>query len=371
MYSIKLETAAQRGNNNLDLIRLFLAILVIYGHSFSVNPSSGMGSDILYSITGFHSGDIAIKGFFLISGFLVTDSILAHRSSMQYIVSRFFRIWPPLVVVVLLSALVMGPLVTSLSLDEYFADVGLRNYISKTITLQNWGGQSVGYFELPGVFSNNTYPGFVNAPLWSLNAEVFGYFIVLFVFLAGGMHRFVAAILFTLIIADSLLPEKALFYWLPQNSTDFSALPFCFAFGVIMSIFKRDVTLNVSAIVGLIAVNHFIEGPLIKPLLAYTILFLAIFLVASSKTARALHIPYDISYGVFLYGWPIQQIIAFYYPNWPHLLSLTASVLMAFVAGYLSCVFVEKPSQKCGKAVMRLWRSYVPANKNTARDQSR
>jgi peptidoglycan/LPS O-acetylase OafA/YrhL len=68
-FSVSLTEAAQRGNNNLDLVRLVLATLVIYGHCFAVNPSPGMGSDLIFAANGFYAGDLAIKGFFLLSGF--------------------------------------------------------------------------------------------------------------------------------------------------------------------------------------------------------------------------------------------------------------------------------------------------------------
>jgi peptidoglycan/LPS O-acetylase OafA/YrhL len=353
LFAVRLADVAQRGNNNLDLVRLVLATLVIYGHSFSVNPSPGMGGDLIFRLTGFYAGDLAIKGFFLISGFLVTDSILAHRSIGRYVLARFFRIWPPLAVVVLLTALVMGPLVTSLSPGAYFSDGGLWTYIRKTLTLQNWAGQSLGYFDLPGVFKTNVYPANVNAPLWSLTAEVFAYLLVGLAFLSGGLQRPAALVIFAVIAVDSLLPEKVLFYWLPQLSTDFSALPFCFGFGAMLAVFKDRVVLSPWAILGLLWFAHIFDGSAMHQLLTYAALLIAMFLAAGSRALRALRLPHDISYGVFLYGWPIQQVLAHVFPGWPHLLALIVAVLLAYGFGLASCILVEQPAQDLGRRLTR------------------
>lgn len=280
---IKLYEVAQRRNNNLDLVRLVLATLVIYGHSFAINPSPGMGSDLIFAATGFHSGDLAIKGFFLLSGFLVTDSLLSHGLILRYAVSRFFRIWPPLLVAVLLTALVLGPLVSSLPMVDYFADKGLWRYIVKQVTLQNWGGQSLGYYDLPGVFATNAYPNNVNVPLWSLTAEVFAYLLVVFAFLSGGLKHPASIVIFAAIVVDSLLPEKVLFYWLPQDALDFSALPYCFGLGAILAVYKDKVVLSPWAIIGLLALAHIFVGSPLNHLLTYSSFLVAMLLAANSR----------------------------------------------------------------------------------------
>jgi hypothetical protein len=340
-----------------------LATLVIYGHSFAVNPSPGMGSDLIFAATGFYAGDLAIKGFFLLSGFLVTDSILSHRSILRYGISRFFRIWPPLAVAVLLTALVLGPMVTSLPLAEYFTGKGVWTYIRKTLLLQNWGGQSLGYFDLPGVFKANAYPANVNAPLWSLTAEVFAYLLVALAFLSTGLQRPAAIVIFAVIVVDSLLPEKVLFYWLPQQSTDFSALPYCFGLGAMLAVFKDRVVLTPWAIIGLLAFAQVFVGSALHHLLTYSAFLVAMFLVATSRALRALTLRHDISYGVFLYGWPIQQALNQAFPGWPHVASLLAAVVLAYMFGLASCLLIEEPSQALGK---RLTRALLPAEPGRA-----
>lgn len=347
--AVTLQVAAQRGNNNLDLVRLILATLVIYGHSFAVNPSPGMGSDLIFAATGFYAGDLAIKGFFLLSGLLVTDSILSHRSVLRYGISRFFRIWPPLAVAVLLTALVFGPMVTTTPLAEFFTGKGVWTYIRKTLLLQNWGGQALGYFDLPGVFRANAFPGNVNAPLWSLTAEVFAYLLVALAFVSGGLQRTAAIVVFAVIVVDSLLPEKVLFYWLPQQSPDFSALPFCFGLGAILAVFKDKVVLTPWAVIGLLGLAAIFSNSALHYLFSYSAFLVAMLLTASSKAMRAMQLPHDISYGVFLYGWPIQQLLNHAFPYWSHIASLSAAVGLAFLFGLASCLLIEEPSQALGR----------------------
>lgn len=354
MFSVSLTEAAERGNNNLDLVRLVLATLVIYGHSFAVNPSSGMGSDLIFAATGFYAGDLAIKGFFLLSGFLVTDSLLSHGSILRYGISRFFRIWPPLAVAVMLTALVLGPLVSSLPIADYFADTSIWRHIRKAVMFQNWGGQSLGYFDLPGVFATNAYPDNVNAPLWSLTAQVFAYLLVALAFLSGGLKHPATLVIFAAIVVDSLLPAKVLFYWLPQDVLDFSALPYCFGLGAMLAAYKDKVVLTPWAIIGLLALAHVFVGSQLHHLLTYSAFLVAMLLAANSRVLLALRLPYDISYGVFLYGWPIQQTLNHVFPDWPHLASLAAAVSLTYLLGMASCILIEKPSQAFGKRLIRL-----------------
>lgn len=244
---------------------------------------------------------------------------------------------------------------TSLPWAEYFTDKGTWTYVRKTLTQRNWAGQSLGWFDLPGVFTTNIYPNNVDAPLWSLTAECFAYLMVALAFVSGGLARPAAVAIFAVIAVDSLLPEKVLFYWLPQPSTDFSALPFCFGFGVMLAVFKDRVVLTPWAIIGLLWFAHIFSGSARHSLLTYAALMVGMFLAASSRLLRAVKLPYDISYGVFLYGWPIQQLLAHLFPGWPHLLALVVAVVLACGCGLASAILIEEPSQALGRRLIRRW----------------
>ncbi|MEH4266789.1 acyltransferase family protein [Klebsiella aerogenes] len=109
----KVSNIIEKGNNNLDIIRLFAALSVVTYHSFAINPEWGL-YDPTKSLFGHTStGGVAVKIFFFISGLLVTNSLLTKKSSIEFIVSRALRIFPGLIFVTSTSALLIGLVISS------------------------------------------------------------------------------------------------------------------------------------------------------------------------------------------------------------------------------------------------------------------
>ncbi|MCL6478022.1 MAG: acyltransferase [Peptococcaceae bacterium] len=152
MSSVSLKNILEKGYNNFDLVRLICACMVIYGHAFAVAPESG-NYDLIHSITGFNAAAIAVKIFFFISGLLVTNSLIEKKSLIAYFIARFFRIWPALIFVLLFSAFVIGPALTTLDLNTYFSNPNTYLYIKNQILMKSWGTQALGNYDLPGVFT--------------------------------------------------------------------------------------------------------------------------------------------------------------------------------------------------------------------------
>src|SRR5271168_2704028 len=117
-----------------------------------------------------------VPAFFALSGFLVTGSALRVRATSTFLMFRVLRILPALLVEVTLSALVLGPIFTTLPLRHYFSDPQFFRYF----------GNIVGWitFYLPGVFHDNIYPT-VNGNLWTLPAELDCYLITGALLLTG------------------------------------------------------------------------------------------------------------------------------------------------------------------------------------------
>lgn len=155
--------------NNFDVLRYFAAVLVIYSHSY---PLTGKSIEplALLSKGQWTFGGVAVAIFFVISGFLVSNSF--ERSTvLQYTVNRFLRIFPGLFMAVLLSVFVLGPLFTSLEISEYFSNNLTYSYLNNSLLL------SVQYV-LPGMFETNLYPNAVNGSIWTIPYEILGYILV-------------------------------------------------------------------------------------------------------------------------------------------------------------------------------------------------
>lgn len=346
--------ALGRNQNNFDLVRLIAALLVIYGHSFSIVPEVGK-QDFLLSWTGYASAGMAVKIFFFLSGLLVTNSLLEKKSVLEYLIARAFRILPALALVLTVSALIIGSMCTSLSLGAYFGDLNTYLYIKHHLFMQSWGTQSLGYYNLPGVFNDNPYKDNVNASLWSLVVEVYAYIFLAAISLIGLAEKRAATVLIGLVVLDSLLPSRILFTFLPQGNEDFSFLPFCFASGALLALYKEKIRIpNVGGVMGFFLLFWLLHGTVYERHFFYLAIFAGVLYFSTNDIIIKIRPKWDVSYGVFLWGFPIQQTLAHAFPSMARTENYLLSMLLAIIAGFFSWVTVEKRSMQFGKRLTAL-----------------
>lgn len=153
--------------NNIAIIELAAAVMVVYSHAF---PLSGGGG---YNVIGKESlGGIAVSIFMFLSGYLCMKSLRGSserlRSGCVFMVKRLSRLVIPLTFAVLFAAFVIGPLLTTLSLSDYLRHPGLRDYLMTCIPF------AAIRYNLPGVFETNAFPS-VNGSLWMITALWWSY----------------------------------------------------------------------------------------------------------------------------------------------------------------------------------------------------
>lgn len=148
--------------NNFDLLRLVFAGSVFFWHLYVLSqaPALEMFSQLF-------SANIAVKGFFVISGYLVMMSWENSSSLREYAEKRVRRIYPAYAAVALACA-VAGAFVTALPLAEYF-DARVLRYLAANLVFLNFLAPT-----LPGVFEGQPYTA-VNGALWTLKIEVMYY----------------------------------------------------------------------------------------------------------------------------------------------------------------------------------------------------
>ena len=140
---------------------------MLVSHAFPLSGDKSMAEPLGLLTRGQDTfGGLAVCTFFFISGFLVTRSLTKSRSLVVFAVARGLRILPGLAVVTILAALVLGPLVTTLSLAEYFVNPRVASYF-RNIQLDM-------HYNLPGVFTHNAMQA-VNGSLWTLKFEIMMY----------------------------------------------------------------------------------------------------------------------------------------------------------------------------------------------------
>lgn len=319
-------------DNNFDFLRLIAASLVVFGHSFHLNGFYNASPLTLQTHGQTYEGGIGVFIFFAISGFLITQSYTRTNDIKKYIKARFLRIVPGITVVVLLSVFFLGPLVTKLSLKEYFGSVETWKYLENIIPV-------FVKFQLPGVSFYN--PHGVNGSLWTIPLELRCYVIVAILGMICALkYRIVTLSMFLLVFAGylGLVPVKigsnVLFYLMFFSGSIFYLYRECiphkwwialFSFGVLYVANENKFILKAMPIFG-----------------TYLIIYLA-----NLKTLPLYKVTKygDLSYGVYIYAFPIQQSLI--YINGEKMDPINnfawAMPLSLLFAG-LSWYFIEKPA---------------------------
>ncbi len=339
-----LASLLHRDGNNFDLIRLLAALSVMLGHAYGI---TGGGFDAAMVFTHRESlGSLAVFGFFLISGLLVTDSFARqHRDVGHFALMRVARIYPGAMTCALLIALIVGPLFTTLPLRDYFSGNALASWLARNLSLLG----NLTYPPLPNVFCANRIACATNATAWTLPLELGCYVLVLLTGLAGATeNRWKMSVLaalssigFSLMVAH---PPAGMFrnFFILAPAYSFWPIPF-FLLGMLLYAFKDRFELHVLPALILAAAYCAVRytahgGWLLYPAFAYVLLW-----VASLPCLRRLKLKHDYSYGIYLYGFVVQQAVA---DVWPHLRtwpSLLVSVPLTVFLATASWHFIERP----------------------------
>ena len=161
----RLEDRLHLRANNFDVLRLVAATLVLVSHCY---PLTGR-VEPFGELSGWTMGEVGVVMFFAMSGFLIAKSWHDQPQLVPFAVKRALRLMPALVVAVSFTALVIGPVFSSLPTGTYLADPGTWVYIVRNSVLYTVSGR------LPGVYEDNVYPDAVNGSLWTLPVEACAY----------------------------------------------------------------------------------------------------------------------------------------------------------------------------------------------------
>lgn len=304
--------------NSFDLLRLVAALMVVVAHTA---PLQGRAPASVGFIEDFGALGVAI--FFVISGYLVAGSWERSRGVLDYLAKRLLRIWPALAVALLLTAFVMGPMVTN--------DPGYwrapQTYLH---VLKNLALYPVDY-RLPGVFTDNPESA-VNGSLWTLRLEFTCYLGLM----ALGMVRLltprVTGVLAVLAAGAFLTIQTLAPDWGGELLLRWGYLGSRVAF-----LFLAGAWLH---LIGGRAPNWMvIVGALLLATPAWAVGLPAV--VIALGRLRGPQLPADISYGMYIYAFPIQQVLMQF-----GLLSAPAAIAATLPFAIASWFMVEKPALK-------------------------
>jgi peptidoglycan/LPS O-acetylase OafA/YrhL len=354
--TIEQRMAATKGHSSgFDVLRIAFAVFVLCWHSIY----SSYGTDgWLWEKTWFRPiPAIIIPMFFALSGFLVANSLYRSRSLSSFVTLRVLRLVPALFVLVAFTTLIIGPIVTTLPLGDYFSAGQFWIYWLNVI------GDA--HFSLPGVFKGNPVHD-VNVSLWTIPYELEGYGALILLFAAGLLRR-LRPLAWVLVIAGlALLLQEYFAVGFEQAAKPpgrfFLA---CFLAGVGLYAFREHVVLSRKWFaIALFAAYVFLARAETAFYAALPVAYLTVYVGLLTLPRIPVVMDGDYSYGLYLYAFPMQQIyewidpLSNYWRTAPYdrvwWVNIVFALPCAFSCAVLSWHFVEEPIMSRRKQVTEL-----------------
>lgn len=329
--------------NGFGVLRVILALAVVFSHSFYL--TTGLTADEpLFRATGLTLGQHAVYAFFVLSGLLVTASLARAETLRDFAKARALRILPGLLVCVGLTAFVLGPMFTTLPLGTYVTSSEPYLYVLKTAAF------ITGNAELPGVFETNRVAGEINIPVWTLKYEVacyvaLGALAMIGVFRSWGATTFVlssaavAAVLVAAASGTSAADGHA-------ASLSPAGLGLSFTIGVAAFVMRDRLPVGLAPIgISIIAYGLCRGSALELPALSVLTAALALgVVILPFGRLASLTQTTDLSYGTYIYGWPVMQLLLVFDPGLSQMQLFLLALTLILPLAYLSWRLVERPA---------------------------
>lgn len=340
-----IESTPDRRANNFDLLRLVAAWFVLFSHCYPLTGQPVL--DPFARFTGIDTlGGIGVSIFFVLSGYLVSISLERSPNLLSFARKRVLRIFPALVVLTVYCVYWLGPVVTTLPLETYLQHPQTALYLGN---ISAWRIQYI----LPGVFATNPLPDVVNGSLWSLRYEIACY-ISLTVCWVLPIPRRAAVSGAVLILGVILCSIPSAPYANPlEQYLGLTAikLGLFFFIGAWFGLWRTNARPKLWAGVSLVGVS-LVMSPSNVQMAVFVFGFSAFVLALGSRGELLPKLPEkmgDWSYGLFLYGFPVQQVLAMFglASAGIAVFALTSTIVSLAFAG-LSWFWVERPALAIG-----------------------
>ncbi len=326
-----------------DYLRIILSVSVLVFHSIAL--SSGSDTFVWAGPFRFLPASI-LPMFFALSGFLVTGS-LKRVQLHQFVMLRILRLIPALAVEVALSALLIGPIVTTIPLSAYYTDHLVWKYFLNIIG-------SIHYF-LPGVFADNPAPGVMNGQLWTIPFELESYLSLTILSILTVVRRrfwFAMAVIGTCLVATTFVNVNHTGQAFDNNLPG-RMLVLSFLAAVVVYLYRDKLPFsNMAGVVSMVISMAMLEYPQLCYLAPLPIAYATVWL----GLMRPPSIPFgDLSYGVYLFHFPVEQTLVHYFPSIQTWWQLTAVALpITALFAWLSWTVIEHPVLQRKKQALAL-----------------
>ena len=330
--------------NNFDFLRLLFAVFVIIAHSFVLTGNTPGDWVFILSQKQMTFSHIGVAGFFAISGYLVTQSLSRSNTLKVYYLKRVLRIYPALLVMLILTAL-LGPFFYKGSVLNYLGNASAWTYVPFNLLLFKL------QYGISGIFENNIYPSVINGSLHTIPYEVALYISLsaLFFYKREKQRIFMLVIAFCSLMLIKVLLSAQLYKQAPTNINlviDYSGF---FLIGALLSLFKIERikyrNLGFTIAIAFWAITIWLN---VYVWFQYYVLPLTVILAGTSSTAVINNIGNrvgDISYGLYIYAFPVQQALVHFF-NMKSIPLMIIGTLVTLPFAYFSWHIIEKRALK-------------------------
>ncbi|QRZ61199.1 acyltransferase [Rothia sp. ZJ932] len=325
----------QRGNS-LNIIRLLMAILVIVDHA-RLQITANFSERYAFPYSSF-----AVGVFFIISGFLIFHST-QKGNPFSYMWRRGLRIFPGYWGSLLVVAFIFAPINIIVAGETWSPESSLNHVLGNFSLISPWWR-----WDVQGSPYNVPLPGLWNSPLWTLRYEILSYGLLVFFASSSRLRAYqkaIVPIIFCLLMGfgaysnvdPNFIPFLKNFFDLGSY---FLAGSLIYVYSDKLKIMKEYAIL--SLVLGLslqlVSEEQDFYIYLSKLFIAYSVLQLG----AIVKTDFASKI--DISYGVYIYAWPVQQMLIFFgSANWGVVINIFLTLILTIPIAWISWRYIEKP----------------------------
>ncbi len=332
--------------NNFTPLRLILALAVLFGHSFHISKTEGFHDPISGALQSTWIGAVAVNGFFILSGFLVAGSLTKH-SIGEYALSRILRIYPGLMVNIMATILIAGFVISSVSFLDFFTSKETGLYFLNMTLIPGIPR------ALPGVFETNTATA-INGSLWTLPVEALCY-AALGVFGALGLiaRRSLANIMFGVVFFWGFLFPETIPHPPFGHFEEWLRVTLYFALGVFFFINRQNIPLTPAIAIACLIVYFSWQGmPYYDFVTSFALAYMLFYCAYALPVLPLDQTLGDLSYGVYIYAWPVQQTAELLYPDNNPYENAALSVAVTLILAKLSWALVEKPSLKLKRKLL-------------------
>jgi len=342
--------AQSHWSNNLDLMRLLLAAAVVLSHTYELIDGNRSREPLTRVFHTISLGEFVVDAFFIVSGFVIAMSWDRQPSVRRFMTNRILRIYPGFAVAYLFSVIVVGA-VGAVSASAYLAALSPVQVVRQIATLARPAH--------PPTFSDSHYP-VVNGAMWTIHYEFLCYVGIAVAGALGLMKNrwpILAAWLLSIAVFVAFRSRHATVAGAVMgHGAEYIRFGMLYLSGVVA--FKFEVQARRSRMALAVACLALAAGLRSAVLAEATIATAGAYLLFWVGFAQVKHdafrgIP-DVSYGLYLYGWPMEKLVIASGLCRGAMSVFAVSLVGAILMGYLSYVLVERPALKMKRARPRV-----------------